>query len=119
MIPTGGSSGKIRFAIHTWETLTAAVRGFQEFFAVEQINSCCVLPLYHVSGLMQFLRSFTTGGKLIVVPFKTLESLTSPFNFAEQFAPANSFLSLVPTQLQRLLQRPAAVDWLTQFRIIF
>lgn len=30
MIPTGGSSGKIQFAIHTWETLTASVEGFQQ-----------------------------------------------------------------------------------------
>ncbi|NES69488.1 MAG: hypothetical protein F6K24_31815, partial [Okeania sp. SIO2D1] len=28
MIPTGGSSGKIRFVRHTWQTLTASVRGF-------------------------------------------------------------------------------------------
>ncbi|MDD1467757.1 hypothetical protein MEO43_21255, partial [Dolichospermum sp. ST_sed5] len=28
MIPTGGSSGKIKFAIHTWQTLTASVQGF-------------------------------------------------------------------------------------------
>jgi len=31
MIPTGGSSGQIRFAIHTWETLMASVRGFQQY----------------------------------------------------------------------------------------
>ncbi|MGB6299775.1 MAG: AMP-binding protein, partial [Rivularia sp. (in: cyanobacteria)] len=68
MIPTGGSSGKIKFAVHTWDTLTASVRGFQKYFEVEKINSFCVLPLYHVSGLMQFMRCFITGGKLIVLP---------------------------------------------------
>ena len=46
MIPTGGSSGKIKFAIHTWETLMSSVRGFQGYFQVQQINSFCVLPLY-------------------------------------------------------------------------
>ena len=68
MIPTGGSSGNIKFAIHTWETLISSVRGFQEYFQVQEINSFCVLPLYHVSGLMQFIRSFTTGGNLIILP---------------------------------------------------
>jgi len=63
MIPTGGSSGQIRFAIR--ETLMASVRGFQQYFQLNQVNSLCVLPLYHVSGLMQFLRSFTTGGSLL------------------------------------------------------
>ena len=65
MIPTGGTSGKIKFAIHTWETLEASVRGFREYFAVNQVNSCCVLPLYHVSGLMQFLRSWFTEGQFL------------------------------------------------------
>ena len=74
MIPTGGSSGQIKFAIHTWETLKASVQGFTEYFQLKQVNSFCVLPLYHVSGLMQFMRSFTTGGKLAIIPFKTLES---------------------------------------------
>jgi len=72
VIPTGGSSGKIRFAIHTWETLTASVQGFQQYFQLDKINSYCVLPLYHVSGLMQFMRSFTTAGKLAIRSFKAL-----------------------------------------------
>ncbi|PLZ44454.1 2-succinylbenzoate-CoA ligase, partial [Fischerella thermalis WC542] len=72
MVPTGGSSGKIKFAVHTWETLTASVRGFTEYFQLEKVNSFCVLPLYHVSGLMQFLRCFTTGGKLVISAFKKL-----------------------------------------------
>ncbi|MGK7936598.1 MAG: hypothetical protein AB4206_12495, partial [Xenococcaceae cyanobacterium] len=57
MIPTGGSSGKIRFAIHDWSTLTASVTGFCNYFSTNTVNSFCLLPLYHVSGLMQFMRS--------------------------------------------------------------
>jgi len=71
-IPTGGSSGKIRFAIHTWQTLMASVAGFHQYFEQKPINSFCVLPLYHVSGLMQFLRSLTTGGRIVIMPFKAL-----------------------------------------------
>lgn len=113
MLPTGGSSGKIRFAIHTWETLMASVQGFQQYFQLQQVNSVCVLPLYHVSGLMQFLRCFTTGGKLVILPFKTLE--------ADGIAKINLtsfFISLVPTQLQRLLQQPASSKWLSQFQTV-
>ena len=55
MIPTGGTSGNIRFAIHTWETLEASVQGFTDFFNLEKVNSLCLLPLHHVSGLMQFI----------------------------------------------------------------
>jgi len=110
MIPTGGSSGKIRFAIHTWETLTASVTGFHQYFQVSQINSFCVLPLYHVSGLMQFMRSFTTAGKLAIQPFKSLEKSEKCDIEPEEF-----FISLVPTQLQRLLQNPDTAHWLSRF----
>jgi o-succinylbenzoate---CoA ligase len=113
MIPTGGSSGKIRFAMHTWETLTASVQGFQQYFELEKINSFCVLPLYHVSGLMQFMRSFTTGGKLAIQPFKELETGKKC-----DIEPENFFISLVPTQLQRLLQNPDTANWLSRFHTV-
>ncbi|MBE9177247.1 2-succinylbenzoate--CoA ligase [Oculatella sp. LEGE 06141] len=113
MIPTGGSSGQIRFAIHTLETLMAAVQGFQSYFQVKQIDSCCVLPMYHVSGLMQFLRSLLSGGRLAVVPFKSIEAGMLP-----ELDPASYFLSLVPTQLQRLLQSVDLRTWLAQFQTV-
>lgn len=113
MIPTGGSSGQIRFAIHTWETLMASVQGFRQYFQINQVNSYCVLPLYHVSGLMQFMRSFTSGGKLAIVPFKELELGEKCY-----INPSESFLSLVPTQLQRLLQNPDLTAWLSRFQTV-
>ncbi len=113
MIPTGGSSGKIKFAIHTWETLMASVRGFTEYFQLNKVNSFCVLPLYHVSGLMQFMRSFTTGGKLAILPFKEVES-----SQIYHIEPSEFFISLVPTQLQRLLQNPDLTAWLSQFETV-
>ncbi len=113
MIPTGGSSGKIKFAIHTWETLIASVKGFTEYFQLNQVNSFCVLPLYHVSGLMQFIRSFTTKSKLAILSFKALES-GEILNIKQ----SEFFISLVPTQLQRLLQNPELIQWLTQFNTV-
>jgi O-succinylbenzoic acid--CoA ligase len=111
MIPTGGSSGQIRFTLHTWETLMASVQGFSKYFQIPNIHSFCVLPLYHVSGLMQFLRSLTTGGRLVILPFKALE--TEP-NL--QIQPSEFFISLVPTQLQRLLNSHPI--WLAEFKTV-
>ncbi|AFZ27776.1 acyl-CoA synthetase (AMP-forming)/AMP-acid ligase II [Cylindrospermum stagnale PCC 7417] len=113
MIPTGGSSGQIKFAIHTWETLIASVQGFTAYFQLKQVNSVCVLPLYHVSGLMQFMRSFTTGGKLAILPFKLLES-----SQIDNIQPADFFISLVPTQLQHLLESPELTQWISQFQTV-
>ncbi|MEH2193062.1 MAG: 2-succinylbenzoate--CoA ligase [Nostoc sp.] len=113
MISTGGSSGQIKFAIHTWETLTASVQGFIKYFQLKRVNSFCVLPLYHVSGLMQFMRSFTTKGKLAILPFKAVES-GQILNIKQ----SEYFISLVPTQLQRLLQNPELTEWLSQFNTV-
>ena len=113
LIPTGGTSGSLRFAIHTWDTLTASATGFCQHFQVDTVNTCCVLPLYHVSGLMQFMRSFLSGGKIVLSPFKHLEQSKSldidSFNF---------FLSLVPTQLARLCHTPHHLQLLQSFKAI-
>ncbi len=113
MIPTGGSSGQIKFAVHTWETLMASVCGFTEYFQLKQVNSFCILPLYHVSGLMQFLRAFTTGGKLIISSSKELESRQKI-----DINPSDFFISLVPTQLQRILENSKLTKWLSQFQTV-
>ena len=136
MIPTGGSSGEIKFAIHTWQTLMASVQGFTKYFAIDKVNSFCVLPLYHVSGLMQFMRSLTTNGQLVILPFKTLETNLTPLlvdvegqgvgfsyhspshiiDIIDNINPAEFFLSLVPTQLQRLLNY--SPTWLSNFHTV-
>jgi O-succinylbenzoic acid--CoA ligase len=113
MIPTGGSSGKIKFVVHRWETLSASVQGFREYFQLKVVNSFCVLPLYHVSGLMQVMRSLTTGGQLVVLNFKQIEFCQIP-----NIEPAEYFLSLVPTQLQRLLSNPQLIPWLSKFQTV-
>ena len=98
MISTGGTSGKIKFAIHTWETLTASVNGFKSFFECEKINSVCTLPFYHVSGLMQLMRSLLTQGNLIICDYKLVtEQLINEDK-------SSYFISLVPTQLQYLVE---------------
>ncbi|MEM6254314.1 MAG: AMP-binding protein [Cyanobacteria bacterium P01_D01_bin.156] len=112
LIATGGTSGKIKFVVHTWLTLTTAAQGFIDHFHQSPINSYCVLPLYHVSGLMQAMRVWLSGGRLIVQSFKHLEAgkrLIQP--------DTSWFISLVPTQLQRLLEADASA-WLERFHAI-
>jgi o-succinylbenzoate---CoA ligase len=114
MIPTGGSSGEVKFAMHTWETLSASVWGFQEFYGVGEINAVCTLPLYHVSGLMQLLRSLLTNGKLSIVDFHQLYN--SPHTFIAKIDRDRYFISLVPTQLSKILDFDATL--LAQFQTI-
>lgn len=113
LIATGGTSGQIKFVIHTWATLTTAAKGFLDHFDQRPVNSYCVLPLHHVSGLMQAVRVWLSGGHLVVQPFKQLKNghrLITP--------DSDWFISLVPTQLQKLIQNDSTMAWLTQFRAI-
>jgi o-succinylbenzoate---CoA ligase len=114
MIPTGGSAGEIKFAVHNWETLSAAVWGFQEFHELGKINSVCTLPLYHVSGLMQLIRSILTDGSLFFVDFHQLCNTQSLL--LDRIEISSYFISLVPTQLSKLLDLDP--NWLTQFQTI-
>ncbi|QQE63610.1 hypothetical protein GFS31_02770 [Leptolyngbya sp. BL0902] len=115
LITTGGSGGQIKFARHTWETLMASVQGFQAHFQIATVNAYCVLPLYHVSGLMQALRTLATNGQLILQPYAELKQ-GQPFPLP---AENPGFLSLVPTQLQELLnQGDTYLPWLRQFQAI-
>ena len=116
MIPTGGSSGKIRFAIHDWETLSAAVEGLRKHFNSPAISSLCMLPLYHVSGFMQTIRSVITGGKVV---FKSGSNFIEDCQTLFSLAPEDRFLSLVPTQLKELLEDDFTVRRLGDFRAIF
>jgi O-succinylbenzoic acid--CoA ligase len=115
LITTGGTGGSIKFARHTWNTLMASVQGFQAHFQVDVVNAYCVLPLYHVSGLMQALRTLVSGGQLILQPYAELKQ-GKPLSLP---AENPGFLSLVPTQLQELLnQGDAYLPWLRQFQAI-
>ena len=109
-LPTGGSSGNIKFAAHTWETLTASIQGMQTYFQEQKIHSFDCLPLGHVSGLMPLLRSWLTGGNFTFWPYQPLKHQPPSQDYSQYF------LSLVPTQLQFLLDH--FPQWLQQFKVI-
>ena len=115
-IPTGGTSGQLKFARHDEETIAAAVKGFTQHFSMNQVNSVGVLPLHHVSGLMAWMRCALTGGEYLPLDWKTVEAGGQPV------LPAKAqgwTISLVPTQFERLLCSDRTAEWLQQFRIIF
>ena len=56
-VPTGGTTGQLKFASHTGRSLEAAALGFLDFFGEDSHVALCALPLYHVSGLMQVVPS--------------------------------------------------------------
>lgn len=115
-IPTGGSSGALKLARHDEETINAAVNGFCAHFGVKKVNVVGLLPLHHVSGLMAWMRSVLTGGRYLAADWKAVERGERPSLPAMD---GDWFLSLVPTQLQRLLGDAEAEAWLRGFRAVF
>lgn len=112
LIPTGGSRGHLRFARHSWKTLSASAEGFALFFGARPVRSVCVLPLFHVSGLLQVIRALVTGGEVTLADWRDLEAGKVP-PVAEDF-----FLSLVPAQLGRLLTVEEIHPWLRTAKAI-
>lgn len=115
LIPTGGTSGEVKFARHDEETVGAAVRGFCEHFGIGRVNAVGVLPLHHVSGLMAWMRAALSGGRYEPWSWHELKAGRRPeIGEGEDWT-----ISLVPTQLQRLLESEDAVAWLRRFRLVF
>src|SRR6266542_821882 len=113
-LPTGGTSGGVRFACHDERTLTAAAEGFRTHFGLSRVNAVDVLPPFHVSGLMARVRCALSDGSHVQWDWKRLEAGQRPVLEGDDWV-----ISLVPTQLQRLLTSIDAVIWLRRFRIIF
>jgi len=114
LIPTGGSTGGVKLAVHTWQTLASACASLSEFLGGKPINSACTLPLYHVSGLMQLMRSFLTGGEITFVSSDEMRSGRLP-----DLRDGRWCLSLVPTQLQRLIKYKKAVRVMRSAEVVF
>jgi o-succinylbenzoate---CoA ligase len=113
-VRTGGSGGSVKFARHDESTFSAAVRGFCTHFEIVRVNAIDVLPAHHVSGLMSRVRSAMTGGQYLAWDWKRLQAGETPDVTGEDWV-----LSLVPTQLQRLIGSSAMVAWLRRLQMIF
>jgi O-succinylbenzoic acid--CoA ligase len=110
MIPTGGSGGKVQFAMHTFESLHNSAISTATFLKKNNLNSLCLLPLYHISGLIQVIRAAVTNGELLFNPLESFEKNRDFKGFS---------LSLVPTQLERLMQNADNINLLKTFDVIF
>ena len=114
LIPTGGTSqNALRFAIHRWESLEAQSFMVQSFLDAKAINSICCLPLFHVSGLMQIIRAIVTKGQILFSQLDDLEAVS------QIIAVEDYCLSLVPTQLDRLISKELVFEKMREFKAIF
>jgi len=120
LIPTGGTGGKVRFAIHTRETLRAAALGLREALVARglkpRLHGAILTPPWHVSGLMPAIRARETGGRHAVLDGRFAAGSALPR--VDLPTDGTRIASLVPTQLTRLLSHPDGETWLRQFDVI-
>lgn len=111
-LATGGTTGGVRFCRHRSRSLGVAARGFAEAFP-EIREHWSALPPHHAGGLMPFLRAAASGGVGRAVDYRAwLAGKISP-----KPGPG-ACLSLVPTQLGRLLRVPGIDSLLRGFTMI-
>jgi O-succinylbenzoic acid--CoA ligase len=124
VLGTGGSSGGRRWCLQPLAHLQAAVDGTAAWLAglglePQRLTLFNPLPLHHVSGLMPLLRARAWGAEH---RWLGPEIMRCPEALLAQASPAagdGAVLSLVPTQLQRLLEAPAGILWLQRFALIW
>ena len=113
-IPTSGTTGLPKFCIHDTATLSAAAGGFADSFGARGIvHAVNVLPQHHVGGLMPVFRSALCGGQVHFAAYGDADSLK-----AAPFPLQAASLSVVPTQLRRMLDEPVLAKVLQSFGLI-
>jgi O-succinylbenzoic acid--CoA ligase len=124
VLGSGGSSGGRRWCLQPLAHLQASARACGLWLADQGIDpQRCLhldaLPLHHVSGLMPLIRARTWGAEL---RWLAPDLLRGPA-LLPQACPLPGdrpvLLSLVPTQLHRLLNSPEAVAWLRGCAVIW
>ncbi len=113
-IGTSGSTGPAKRAILTADALLASVRATHERLGGPG-QWLLTLPGYHIAGLQVLLRSRLAGADAVIMD---LAGGFTPEAFAAAvpgLSGARRFTSVVPTQLHRLLESPAAVEALGSF----
>ncbi|NET39667.1 MAG: AMP-binding protein, partial [Cyanothece sp. SIO1E1] len=114
MIPSGGTSGVIRFCVHSLDTLASAVYALYRHQRRKPLNSFNSLPMFHVSGLMPVWRALLTGGLVKLIDWKFLDADPSPKHPGKPCS-----ISLVPTQLFHLAQSSAGLSFLHSLDVIY
>ena len=126
VIGSGGSSGGRKWCLQSWENLEQSASSCADWLQAIGVDPSCVklvnpLPSHHMGGLMPQIRARQWQAPLVAI---APELMKSPGALLEQHGNLtrggrDAVISLVPTQLQRLLGDPSGRSWLQQFRLLW
>jgi O-succinylbenzoic acid--CoA ligase len=110
MVMTSGSTGEPKAVVHSFEAAYYSALGSNQFYGLgEGDTTLLTLPLFHVGGLMMAIRSILGGGVLAITEELDADAL-------ENYRP--STLSLVPTQLIRMIDDPKVCGLLARTKAL-
>jgi O-succinylbenzoic acid--CoA ligase len=124
VLGSGGSSGRRRWCLQPLAHLEASAAATADFLVAQGLDpAACLhlnpLPLHHVSGLLPLVRARQWGAQLGLLP---AEWMRDP-DLLAQASPLPTdrpvVVSLVPTQLTRLMATAAGVAWLRRCAVIW
>lgn len=124
VVGSGGSSGARRWVLQPLASLEAAVDALAAWLEGLDLDPAAALilnplPLHHVSGLLPLLRARRWGAELRWLE-PTLLREPARLALAEPLDPLRpALISLVPTQLQRLVNHPDGLAWLARCAVIW
>ena len=124
ILGSGGSTGGRRWCLQPLSHLQASADASAHWLERLGLNPAAAvivnpLPLHHISGLMPLLRARRWGvphHPLAPALLRDPQALAATVPVSEQ-RPA--LVSLVPTQLERLLEAEAGRAWLARFALIW
>ncbi len=128
VVSSGGSSGRRHHCLHPCNHLDQSAFATGKWLEEQGIDphSSFVfnpLPMHHLSGLMPWWRSRSWGAEhvwikpsLIHEPNLLFDSFRQLF---QEMSTRSTLLSLVPTQLHRLMSKKEGVEWLKIFDVIW
>ena len=127
VLASGGSSGQRKLCLHPQHHLVGSAEATASWLKGIGIRPSETvifnpLPLHHISGLMAWWRSCQWGAFHVWLRSEWMKQPADLLHLSEQIAgwgERAALLSLVPTQLSRLIDQPQGLVWLQQFSVIW
>jgi len=124
VLGSGGSSGGRRWCVQPLAHLQASADATATWLRLQGLDpAACLhldpLPLHHVSGLLPLVRCRRWGAELRLLPPEWLRDPSLLAAACPLPAEQPVLVSLVPTQLGRLMANPQGLSWLRGCRVIW
>jgi o-succinylbenzoate---CoA ligase len=111
VIATSGSSGQPKAVVHTWGNHYHSALGSNDLIPLKFVDRWLLsLPLYHVAGIAIVVRCFLAQAAIVIEQEEELAQTISRRQITH--------VSLVATQMHRLLQTPAGMEALKSLKYI-